>query len=177
MRAAQLGPIVVGVGAALLAVCRPNLPSGVRVKRAMRQEILVAMIFCSIAPGADAAEFSGSVDKVVDGDTFWLCDARACHKIRVCGIDAPEKGKPGYQASTNALRGLVNGKAVRCVQVGNGTPCDERSKPTNHDRIVAQCFADGADIAVPLVQRGFACEWVKFSGGLYSGQGGSRCKK
>jgi endonuclease YncB( thermonuclease family) len=121
------------------------------------------------------ADFSGSVDKIADGDTFWLCDATACHKIRLCGADAPEKGEPGYQESAKALKRLVQDKPVRCIQVGDGTPCDGRSKPTNHDRIVAQCFADGA--AVPLVEEGFACDWVKFSGGIYTDGGkGHRCR-
>ena len=134
--------------------------------------ILVVMATATV----HAAEFSGSVDKIVDGDTFWVCDVSACHKIRVCGINAPEKGKPGYRESGEALSQLVEGKAVRCAQVGNGTPCDGRSKPTNHDRIVAQCFVNGADIAVPLVEQGFACDWVKFSGGAYSSNGkGDRC--
>lgn len=125
---------------------------------------------------AGAAEFSGSVDKIIDGDTFWLCDATACHKIRVCGINAPERGDPGYRDSGAALEAIVKGKAVRCIQVGDGTPCDGRSKSTNRDRIVAQCFADGADIAAPLVDQGFACDWVKFSGGIYSkGSNGKRC--
>ena len=117
---------------------------------------------------AHATEFSGSVDKIVDGDTLWVCDESACHKIRVCGINAPERGEVGYAESGAALRKLVEGKAVRCIQVGNGTPCDGRSKPTNHERIVAQCFANGTDIAMPLVDNGFACDWVKFSGGAYS---------
>jgi endonuclease YncB( thermonuclease family) len=122
------------------------------------------------------AELSGSADKIADGDTFWICDWRACHKIRLCGADAPEKGEPGYERSAQALRQLVDGKVVRCVQVGNGTPCDGRSKPTNYDRIVAQCFVEGTDIAVPMVEQGFACDWVKFSGGAYSQGGkGNRC--
>jgi endonuclease YncB( thermonuclease family) len=138
---------------------------------------LVTGIFLLVVPTATAhaAEFSGSVDKIVDGDTLWVCDATACHKIRICGIDAPEKGEPGYYESAEALRKLVEGKAVRCVQVGNGTPCDGRSKPTNHDRIVAQCFADGADIASRMVEQGLACDWVKFSGGAYSNDGKGQC--
>jgi len=137
----------------------------------------VALLVVLATATAHAAEFSGSVDKIVDGDTLWVCDARACHKIRICGIDAPEKGEPGYHESAEALRKLVEGKAVRCVQVGSGTPCDGRSKPTNHDRIVAQCFVDGADIAAPMVEQGFACDWVKFSGGAYSHNGnGAPCR-
>jgi hypothetical protein len=66
---------------------------------------------------------------------------------------------------------VLSGKPVRCVQVGGGTPCDGRSKPTNRDRIVAQCFAEESDIAATMVEGGFACDWIKFSGGHYS-QGG-----
>jgi endonuclease YncB( thermonuclease family) len=139
---------------------------------------LALLVGLCLATGvASAAEYSGSVDRIVDGDTLWLCDATACHKIRVCGINAPEKGQPGYRDSGAALENLVKGKAVRCVQVGNGTPCDGRSKPTNRDRIVAQCFVDGADIAATLVEQGFACDWIKFSGGVYSQKGtGNHCK-
>jgi micrococcal nuclease len=142
----------------------------------MRRAILVAVTLCWATATAGAAELSGSVDKIADGDTFWICDATACNKIRLCGADAPEKKEPGYHESAEGLRKLVEGKVVRRVQVGNGTPCDGRSKPTNYDRIVAQCFVDGADIAVPMVEQGFACDWVKFSDGAYSQNGdGDRC--
>jgi endonuclease YncB( thermonuclease family) len=121
-----------------------------------------------LAAPAGAAEYSGRVDRVVDGDTFWVCGAAACTKIRLCGIDAPEKGTPGAKEATAALAALVSGKSVRCVQVGGGTPCDGRSKPTSYDRIVAQCFAGGADVSAPLVEHGNACDWTGFSGGAYS---------
>ena len=114
-----------------------------RVSRGFhRVKGFAAVLTVMAAATAHAAEFSGSVDKIADGDTFWVCDTNACHKIRLCGADAPERGEPGYRESTEALRKLVEGKVVRCVQVGNGTPCDGRSKPTNYDRIVAQCFVD-----------------------------------
>jgi endonuclease YncB( thermonuclease family) len=138
--------------------------------------LLLACLLMSTMVTASAAEISGSVDKIADGDTFWVCDTTACHKIRLCGADAPEAGEPGYQQSVHALGQLVEGKVVRCIQVGNGTPCDGRSKPTNYDRIVAQCFVDGADIAEPLVEQGFARDWVKFSGGTYSLGNGKRCR-
>ena len=126
---------------------------------------------------AHAADFSGSVHKVVDGDTLWLCDVNACHKIRVCGINAPDRGEPGYAESSAALAALVKGKSIRCVQVGAGTPCDGRSKTTSRDRIVAQCFAEATDIAAPMVEQGFACDWIKFSGGHYSQNGkGKSCE-
>lgn len=127
---------------------------------------------------AHAAEYVGSVNKIVDGDTFWLCDATVCNKIRLCGVNAPERSEPGYRQSGDALKALVWGKAVRCLQVGAGTPCDGRSKQTSGDRIVAQCFADGLDIAAALVGQGIACDWQKFSAGHYSqGGNGAKCPK
>src|SRR5262245_56286078 len=82
-----------------------------------------------VVPSATAhsAEYTGSVNKVVDGDTFWLCDDNGCYKFRVCGIDTPEKGEPGYAESKTALATIVKGKPVRCVLVGGGTPCDGKS--------------------------------------------------
>src|SRR5665811_1093869 len=124
-----------------------------------------------IGPATQAAEFSGTVDRGVDGDTLWVCDVTACHKIRLCGADAPEKGEPGYREGAEALKALVGGKSVRCIQVGSGTPCDGLSKPMNRDRIVAQCFVEGTDIAGALVEQDFACDWVRFSGGNYSKDG------
>ena len=127
---------------------------------------------------ATAANFTGSADKIIDGDTFWLCDLTACHKIRVCGINAPERGEAGSHELRDALAGLMKGIQIRCVQVGEGTPCDGRSKPTNGDRIVAQCYLGNGsvDIADQMVKQGFACDWVKFSGGRYSNDGiGKRC--
>jgi endonuclease YncB( thermonuclease family) len=147
-----------------------------RVSRGFHRLGMFLTVLMIPAATAVAFQLSGSVEKIADGDTFWVCDTTACHKIRLCGADAPEQGEPGYQQSAEALQQLVKGKAVRCVQVGNGTPCDGRSKPTNYDRIVAQCFVDGADIAVPMVEQGFACDWVTFSGGVYSNNGkGDRC--
>jgi endonuclease YncB( thermonuclease family) len=66
------------------------------------------------------------------------------------------------------LRVLVEGKRVRCIQVGEGTPCDGKSKPTNRGRVVAQCFIGNTDIAAFLVERGLVCDWKRFSGGHYS---------
>jgi hypothetical protein len=94
--------------------------------------------------------------------------------IRLCGIDAPEQRCSGYAEARAALRTIVEGKAVRCIQVGEGTPCDGRSKPTNRERVVAQCFVEGTDIAAGLVKQGLVCDWRRFSGGYYSRDGKGR---
>lgn len=135
----------------------------------------IAAVILMIA-SAWAVEYSGRPERIVDGDTFWICNASACTKIRLCGIDAPERGEPGAAAATDALTSLLAGREVRCVQVGAGTPCDGRTRPTNGDRVVAQCFAGGIDVAEPMVRDGHACDWVRFSGGHYStGGAGVTC--
>jgi len=123
-----------------------------------------------------AQTFTGTVARIQDGDTFDLCDVAACHRIRICGIDAPERRQPGAQAATDALGAIVKNQTVRCVQVGSGTVCDGRSRPTNRNRYVAQCFVANDDIADVLVKDGHACDWVRFSGGHYSRGGqGKQC--
>jgi micrococcal nuclease len=92
--------------------------------------IAAALLSISILAAA-GAELKGTADRIVDGDTFWLCNADACTKIRLCGVNAPERAEPGYAEASKALSTLVKGKAVRCLQVGTGTVCDRRSRPTN----------------------------------------------
>jgi endonuclease YncB( thermonuclease family) len=121
-----------------------------------------------------AAQFAGRAT-VIDGDDIELwTESGPPKRIRLCGIDAPEPTCPGYEQATKQLRALVEGKQIRCIQVGGGTPCDGRSKPENRDRIVAQCFVENADIAGSLVERGLACDWERFSGGHYSRSGKGR---
>ena len=142
----------------------------------MRRPLFVFFAAVLVVTAANAAPLSGTANKIVDGDTFWLCQGDACRTIRVCGINAPEKGEAGFGASTAALAVLVKDATVTCVPIGSGTPCDGHSKPTSHGRIIAQCFVNGTDVADTLVRQGSACDWVKFSGGAYSQHGrGSAC--
>ena len=55
----------------------------------------------------------GQVVGVSDGDTLTLLDGnRTQHKIRLAGIDAPEKAQAFGQASKKSLSGLVYRKQV-----------------------------------------------------------------
>ena len=62
---------------------------------------------------------------------------------------------------------MIEGKTVHCLQVGEGTVCDERSQPTSRDSIVAQCFLDKIDITEQMTRSGTACDSPEFSGGEY----------
>jgi endonuclease YncB( thermonuclease family) len=116
---------------------------------------------------AVAADYLGKVTAVADGDTFTMESETGKVRVRICGIDAPEHGQPGYGQAAGVLWNMIEGKTVHCLQVGEGTVCDGKSKPKSRDRIVAQCFLDKLDIAEEMAKSGTACDWPKFSGGHY----------
>jgi micrococcal nuclease len=131
-----------------------------------------------IAGSAGATEITGTPGNIVDGDTLWVCDQSACHKIRLCGIDAPELSDRRGPAARRALQNLVGSSVMNCMPVGEGTVCDGRSRPTSYDRIVAHCFVHGRDLAAEMVSAGQACDWIAFSGGAYSQEGqATRCQR
>ena len=60
---------------------------------------------------SQAAMIIGKVVSVADGDTITVLDAdKTQHKIRLNGIDAPEKAQPFGQRSKQSLSDLVFGK-------------------------------------------------------------------
>lgn len=106
------------------------------------------------------------VERVVDGDTFV---AESGVAYRLCGIDAPERDTQVGKDAAEFLKRLIEGKQLRCLEVGNGTVCDGRSEKKSYKRVVVQCFMeDGYDVAGVLVSSGHARDWPRFSNGYYS---------
>ena len=61
-----------------------------------------------------SAEVTGKVVSVTDGDTIKVLDAaNVQHKVRLTGIDAPERGQPFGTRSRDHLSSMVAGKDVR----------------------------------------------------------------
>jgi endonuclease YncB( thermonuclease family) len=50
------------------------------------------------------------VTKVIDGDTFETASRK--NPVRLANVDAPEKGQPGADKATEALRNLIQGEDV-----------------------------------------------------------------
>jgi endonuclease YncB( thermonuclease family) len=76
---------------------------------------MAALAIC-MATGASAGAIVGRVVGVADGDTITVLDAnKTQHKIRVGGIDAPEKSQPFGQRSKASMSDLVFGKDVEVV--------------------------------------------------------------
>ncbi len=72
--------------------------------------VFLFLLACSV----QAETLTGRVVGIADGDTIAVLDAnRQQHKIRLQGIDAPEKAQPFGQRSKENLSRLVFNKEVR----------------------------------------------------------------
>jgi len=79
---------------------------------------------------------SGSVMGVTDGDTIKVLDADlVLHKVRLTGIDAPERDQPFGRASKKHLASLVAGKDVFV----------ESSKKDEYGRVLGKVWVQPAD--------------------------------
>jgi endonuclease YncB( thermonuclease family) len=66
-----------------------------------------------LGAAASADILTGKVVKITDGDTLYVLDANyQQHKIRLAGIDAPERKQAYGLASRKHLASIVAGKQV-----------------------------------------------------------------
>lgn len=74
------------------------------------------MLLLAVANAASAAELFGKVVAVADGDTLTLLDERNTqHKVRLSGIDAPERRQPYGERARQHLAALVHARSVLVV--------------------------------------------------------------
>ncbi|EAO8064073.1 hypothetical protein EGD12_21720 [Salmonella enterica] len=83
-----------------------------------RQKTAPAAEEQQVAPGTQSPELIGKVVRVLDGDTFELLVDQRPVRIRVTGIDAPEKDQPFGQRSRQSLAGMVDGNPVAVLVKG-----------------------------------------------------------
>lgn len=75
--------------------------------------LCVAFVLLVFSGAADAAQLFGKVVAVADGDTLTLLDeSREQHKIRLSGIDAPERRQPYGERAKQHLADLTYGRWV-----------------------------------------------------------------
>src|SRR5690349_12788207 len=77
--------------------------------------LLVALLIPSIVCAAD---FSGPVVSVLDGDTIEVLHNQSPKRIRLHGIDCPEKGQAYGHKAKQATAALVFGKEVTLLTHG-----------------------------------------------------------
>ena len=109
------------------------------------------LVACSIAQGGT---ISGRVVGVSDGDTITVLDtSKVQHKIRLAGIDAPEKAQPFGQVSKEHLSGLVFGKQVTV----------ETDKTDKYGRNVGKVLVNGTDANLAQIKAGLAWHYKEYA--------------
>lgn len=84
--------------------------------------------------------------KVIDGDTFDATDGTIRFRVRIAGMDTPEKGTPFSKLATAELKNRIEGKKVEIRPVG--------SKMDRYNRTLAQVTVDGRDIGIEMIEKG-----------------------
>lgn len=108
---------------------------------------ILLLTFALLASSVQAGLISGRVVHVADGDTITILDAgKIQYKVRLAGIDAPEKTQAYGQRSRDSLEELVAGQTVIV----------ETTKKDRYGRVVGKVLVNGRDINIDQIRRGMA---------------------
>ena len=134
------------------------------------KQVLIALCLSLIPLAVWADSLQGKVIKVADGDTVTIVDdSGKQHRIRLAGIDAPEKDQPYGDISTQSLAELVSGKTVTI----------EYNKLDRYKRVVGKVLLDppgdvfcmaldcvkNLDAGLEQIKKGLAWHYKKYQGG------------
>ena len=126
---------------------------GAIVELLMKLALTIFLVF-SAATGLIADEIRGKVVSIADGDTITVLDAdKHQHKIRLEGIDAPEKKQAFGTKSRQKLGDLVAGKDVTV----------QWTKKDRYSRIVGHVYLGDRDIDLEMVKAGMAWHYRQYS--------------
>lgn len=117
----------------------------------MKKFLLIFILFLSNIAYAKTIE--GLVVGVADGDTITVLDQeKITYKIRLQGIDAPEKKQAFGEKSKQSLHNLVHSKQVRI----------EYDKEDKYGRIVGKVSLGDLDICLQQLSLGLAWHYKKY---------------
>lgn len=115
----------------------------------LKMPMLLLVLVCT----ANAETITGRVVSVADGDTITVLDSdKVQHKIRLAGIDAPEKKQAFGNHSKESLSGMVFDKTVNV----------ETGKRDKYGRQVGKVLVNGQDVNLVQVERGMAWFYRKY---------------
>jgi endonuclease YncB( thermonuclease family) len=116
--------------------------------------LLAAVLACTLSSSLWAQILVGEVVAIADGDTLTVLDAdRLQHKIRLAGIDAPERKQPFGQRSRQMLADLVFRKHVEVMT----------EKKDRYGRTIGKVIYQGRDVNLILVSEGMAWHYKRYA--------------
>jgi len=117
------------------------------------QRLAVIALLLSLQLFAHAEVLVGRVVGVSDGDTITVLDAdKTEHKVRLMGIDAPEKSQDFGAASKQALSNYIYQKEVTV----------EYKRKDRYQRILGKVILDKQDICLAMISDGMAWHYKDY---------------
>lgn len=97
---------------------------------------------------------SGRAVKIIDGDTYDILIDGVQTRVRMYGIDAPERGQDYYKISKEYLGQLCQGELIR-LSIKN---------KDRYGRTVARSYlSDGRELGAEMIKAGLAWHFKKYS--------------
>lgn len=110
------------------------------------------LLASATAFAADVRTFTGKVVAVTDGDTLTVLEGTEQRKIRLHGIDAPEKAQPFGTKAREHLGEMVAGKSVRVIVTGTD----------RYKRLIGRVQVGEVDVNTKMVRDGLAWQYRQF---------------
>ena len=124
----------------------------------LRFLFLIFLVGVSFSTRAEV--FTGTVTRVADGDTVTVLVKNGDKiKIRLVGIDAPEKDQPHGLVSKSYLEEIIEGKQINAR-------CEKKDR---YKRWLCKIFFDGADMNLRQLELGNAWWYRAYSKDQSSG--------
>jgi endonuclease YncB( thermonuclease family) len=118
-----------------------------------RRAVLLLLCLALIGAPARADWIMGRVVAIADGDTLTILTTdQGQHRVRLAGIDTPEKRQPFGQVAKDHLSSLVDGQTVTV----------NYHKRDRYGRVVGKVLASGADAGLWQVEAGLAWHYKRY---------------
>jgi endonuclease YncB( thermonuclease family) len=120
----------------------------------MRLKVLSFTLALALAPVLTlAGTVNGKVIRVADGDTITVLNAQHEQiRVRLAGIDAPEKSQAFGTVSKKSLSDMVYGKNVTVVY----------TEQDRYQRLIGKIIIDNTDINLEQLKKGYAWHYKQY---------------
>lgn len=117
--------------------------------------LLLPLLFIGCTPpaGEDTTKLTGKVVAIADGDTFTLLlPGNVTKKIRLYGVDAPERKQPFGTVSRQRLSELIFSKEVSV----------EEKDVDRYGRTVGEAFIEGKSVNEEMLRSGLVWHYTEY---------------
>jgi endonuclease YncB( thermonuclease family) len=114
---------------------------------------IFSLLLVFFQPHLQAETLKGKVISISDGDTITLLDStQQQHKVRLSGIDAPEKNQAFGHASKKSLSDMVYDQNIVVLW----------EKRDRYQRILGKVLREDQDVCLEQIKRGMAWHYKKY---------------